>query len=68
MPKITTYEEYQHDAKNEFGHYWAVVNKDGRFFNHVEYYNFSKPAFREEVTFLQKQYPKDEGYQIDWQD
>ena len=64
MSKIVYHETFQADAQDTCGHYWAIVEKDDKFVQHIEYKGYSGYAVADEVFYLRRKYPYSEGYSV----
>ena len=50
----------------EWGAYRVTVSKNGEIVRHIEYSNMSGSAMSDAVYSLKRQYPKEQGYKVDW--
>jgi len=50
----------------EWGAYCVTISKNGEFVRHIEYSDMSGSAMMDVAYALKRQYPKEQGYKVDW--
>jgi hypothetical protein len=51
---------------SEMMDYYVAILKDGVFFEGRRYENYSGTAVHDEVKWLAEQFPRDQGYAVQW--
>ena len=55
-----------YQPKPEWGAYRVTISKNGEFVRHIEYSEMSGSAMSDVAFALKRQYPKEQGYKVEW--
>ena len=66
MAKVHIINQQQDMHPSEMMDYYVTVLKDGVFFQGRRYENYSGTAVHDEIEWLCEQFPRDQGYTVQW--